>query len=71
MTPKEIKQARIDMGLSVNQMARLLETDPQTVRRIEMNPLRSTSRQPYPRMVRLINAYLDGFTPDDWPKGVK
>lgn len=67
MTPEEIRRARVSLGLSQSQMAELLETDAQTVRRMEMDQNRSTHRLPAPRMCRLIMAYVDGYRPDDWP----
>jgi DNA-binding transcriptional regulator YiaG len=67
MTPLEIKQARHAMGLSVADLARLLDTDPQTVRRMEQSESASTFRRPAPRMVRLVQAYMMGYRPPDWP----
>lgn len=67
MTPTELKEARQSLGLSVAQLARMLETDAQTVRRMEMPPHMSTHRLPAPRMQRLIEAYIYGYRPDDWP----
>lgn len=67
MTPAELKQARQSLGLSVADLARLLETDPQTVRRMEQSEAASTFRKPAPRMERLIAAYLSGYRPPDWP----
>lgn len=67
MTPYEIKEARQSLGLSVSQMAAMLETDRQTIRRMEMSADASTAREPAGRMVRLIRLYLDGARPDDWP----
>jgi DNA-binding XRE family transcriptional regulator len=67
MTPDEIRGARVLLGLSQSQLAELLETDAQTVRRMEMDQNRSTHRLPAPRMCRLIMAYVDGYRPDDWP----
>ncbi|MFP1646136.1 helix-turn-helix domain-containing protein [Pontitalea aquivivens] len=67
MTPTEIKQARHSLGLSVADLARLLDTDPQTVRRMEQSETANTFRRPAPRMVRLITAYVSGYRPDDWP----
>ncbi|RJL06029.1 helix-turn-helix domain-containing protein [Paracoccus aestuarii] len=69
MTPTELKQARQSLGLSTAQLAALLDTDPQTIRRMEQSESASTFRTPAPRMVRLIRAYLDGYRPTDWPKG--
>ena len=67
MTPADIKQARHAMGLSVADLAKLLDTDPQTVRRMEQSETASTFRRPAPRMVRLVQAYMMGYRPPDWP----
>ncbi|EAU45102.1 helix-turn-helix domain-containing protein [Salipiger bermudensis] len=67
MTPAEIREARELLGLTQAELGRLLETDGQTVRRMEMDPGASTFRKPAPRMVRLIEAYLQGYHPADWP----
>ena len=67
MTPRDIKEARRALGLSVSDLARLLDTDPQTVRRMEQRETANTFRRPAPRMIRLIRAYLDGYRPDDRP----
>jgi len=67
MTPTEIKEARHKLGLSVADLARLLDTDAQTVRRMEQSETANTFRKPAPRMARLIAAYLDGYRPHDWP----
>ena len=67
MTPVKIKKARLRLGLTVSQMAAMLETDAQTIRRMEMSSEASTFREPAARMERLIRAYLDGHRPDDWP----
>ena len=68
MTPNELKAARQSLGLSASQLAALLDTDPQTIRRMEQSETANTFRTPAPRMVRLIRAYLDGYRPSDWPK---
>lgn len=67
MNPSDIKQARQSLGLSTAQLASLLDTDPQTVRRMEQRPDAKTFRSPAPRMLRLLRAYLDGYRPADWP----
>lgn len=68
MEPEDIKGARQQLGLSTSGLATMLDTDSQTVRRMEQNPEASTFRKPAPRMVRLIRAYLSGYRPEDWPK---
>lgn len=67
MTPDEIKEARHKLGLSTAQLGRLLDTDAQTIRRMEMCSAASTFRKPAVRMERLIAAYLAGYRPADWP----
>jgi DNA-binding transcriptional regulator YiaG len=69
MTPDEIRKARETLGLTQAQLGAMLETDGQSIRRCEMPAGASTARQPAPRMVRLIRAYLAGYRPDDWPTG--
>lgn len=68
MTPAELKSARRAIGLTQAELGRMLDTAPQTVRRMEMAPTTQTHRAPAPRMVRLIRAYLAGWRPDDWPR---
>lgn len=68
MTPAEIKHSRHRLGLSCEQLSKLLDTDPQTIRRMEQREEASTFRKPAPRMVRLIRAYLEGYRPNDWPQ---
>ena len=67
MTPTQLKNARERLGLTQAQLGRLLDTDGQTVRRMEMPPDASTHRKPAARMVRLLQAYLAGYRPPDWP----
>lgn len=67
MTPEQIKEARQSLGLTQAQLAALLDTDPQTVRRMEQRADAKTFRSPAPRMLRLLRAYLDGYRPADWP----
>lgn len=67
MTPEQIKSAREQLGLSTSQLAAMLDTDKQTVHRMELPTSASTHRAPAHRMVRLIEAYLAGYRPADWP----
>lgn len=68
MDHTQIKEARKNLGLSLSAMAEMLDTDATTVRRMEMAPDRASHRKPAPRMVRLIEAYLSGYRPADYPK---
>ena len=67
MTPDQIREARQTLGLTQAQLGAMLDTDPTTVRRMEMDSDKATHRAPAPRMVRLLTAYLNGYRPADWP----
>lgn len=67
MTPDDIKSARKQLGLSIAEFARVLETDAQTVRRMEFPEGASTYRKPAVRMTQCIDAYLKGYRPPNWP----
>ena len=67
MTPAELKQARQSLGLTTAQLGAMLDTDAQTIRRMEQRADAKTFRSPAPRMLRLLRAYLDGYRPADWP----
>lgn len=63
MTPTTIKQARSDLGLTQAQLAPLLGyADKSRISELE----RGTER-PGAAVVRLLQAYLDGYRPADWP----
>ncbi len=66
MTPTEIKQARLDLGLTVAQFGKLLDINDERTMRRHMAP--EANKPPSPRMVRLIRAYMAGYRPDDWPQ---
>lgn len=68
MTLEDIRAARQELGLTQAQLGALLDSDGQTVRRMEMPESASTHRAPAVRMARLIHAYLDGYRPPDWPR---
>lgn len=67
MTPEELKAARLALGLTQAQLGAVLDTDGQTIRRMEMPAEARTHRPPAVRMARLIRAYLEGYRPPDWP----
>ena len=68
MNHTEIRAARLALGLTPADLAKMLDVGSQTVTRMESTPDRSKHRAPAVRMVRLIRAYLDGHRPADWPK---
>ena len=64
---EKIKFIRKELGLTQKQLGALIDTDAQTVRRLEMAPDKKTARNPAPRMMRLIVAYSEGYRPKDYP----
>ncbi|MEO1408171.1 MAG: hypothetical protein AAFV54_17055, partial [Pseudomonadota bacterium] len=69
MTPKQIKQARHTLGLSLSQLAAMLgyqSDNPAGLRTMgaKLEDGRRTLRDP---QRRLLDAYLSGYRPDDWP----
>ncbi len=67
MTPQDIKRLRADLGLSAADLADMLETTENSVRRMEMRRDAMNARSPARRMARLMQAYSDGWRPSDWP----
>ncbi|MEM7303883.1 MAG: hypothetical protein AAF468_22645 [Pseudomonadota bacterium] len=70
LSPSEFREAQDQLGLSDAQLARVLGyTDAVHVRRHKVS---DTTRNSYRRVsaqtARLIQAYLDGYRPDDWGK---
>lgn len=68
MTPTQFKAARMALGLSLSELALLLDSDDKSLRCIEADPRSNMFRKPAPRMVRLLEAYLSGYRPPDWPR---
>jgi DNA-binding transcriptional regulator YiaG len=67
ITPAEFKWAREQLGLTLAELAVLLDTDPKSLRCIEAPESTNMHRKPAPRMVRLLDAYMMGYRPSDWP----
>lgn len=63
----DLASARVALGLSLNQMAYMLDTDLRSVSRFEAPKGSKSHRDPAVRVVRLVDAYLDGWRPADWP----
>ena len=67
MTGPELRKARESLGLSINQLATLLEMRPDTLRHMEM-PEHMSSAEPVGRRTKMIvQSYLDGYRPKGWP----
>jgi DNA-binding transcriptional regulator YiaG len=63
MTPAEIKQARQTLGLTARQLAPLIGYKSlASVYNIE-----SAREKAGGAVIRLLQAYLDGYRPPDWP----
>lgn len=62
MSPDDMRRIRGQLGLSLEQMSLMLDTDPKSLREIE-----GDRKNIAPRMARLLEAYAAGFLPDDWP----
>jgi len=63
----DLKMARLQLGLSLDEMGQVLDTDRRAVSRYEASPDTKTHREPAVRIVRLVEAYLSGYRPPDWP----
>lgn len=66
-TREEFIEMRKALGLTLSELAQVLDTDPKSLRYIEADPRSNMFRKPAPRMVRLMEAYLAGYRPADWP----
>lgn len=67
MKPKEMKAARLLLGLTLEQMATMLgyEGEHRRQQQYDLEAGRRPIREP---QRRLIVAYLSGYRPEDWPK---
>lgn len=64
MTPTDIRAARQRLGLSQEQMALMLGYSA----RYTVSDIERGTKNPSPAAVRLLQAYIDGYRPNDWPK---
>ena len=67
MTPEALKQARSNLGLTLEAMATMLGYKGNQRRQMcyDLETGRRDIREP---QRRLIEAYIDGYRPEDWPK---
>lgn len=68
MTPSELRQARHTLGLSLDAMARMLGYEGDHARS-QMHHLETGKREIRPAQRRLVELYLAGARPTDWPEG--
>lgn len=68
-SPQQFKEAQQALGLSDPQMAQMLGvSNAENVRRFKVMKLdASSAREVKPWHARLLQAYLDGYRPSDWP----
>ncbi len=68
MTNPQLKEARHQLGLTLSQMAQMLGYGGENTRQMgyDIESGKRTLREP---QRRLLEAYLDGYRPDDWPNG--
>lgn len=56
------------LGLSDTQAGRMLGIEANQVRRMKQDPAATEQARPVrPTTARLLQAYLDGYRPKDWP----
>jgi DNA-binding transcriptional regulator YiaG len=67
MTPTEFKAARNTLGLTLSDTARILNTDPRTIRKWEAEGGNS-ARPPNPIACQVLKWMLAGWRPPEWPK---
>ena len=68
-TPEQVKEARQELGLTGVEMGRMLDiNDAKTYRCYEMPDDKSQARKLPARAGRLLDAYLSGYRPYDWPE---
>lgn len=64
MTPAQIKEARLSLGLTPPQAAALLGY----ADRSRISEIEHGRRNPSAAALLLLQAYLDGYRPANWPK---
>lgn len=71
MTPEDLRLAREQLRLTVQEAAAVLDTDVTTIRKMELPADAPSARTAPARVVRLYKLYLAGARPDDWPERVR
>lgn len=66
MTPQEFQAARYKLGLSLSQLAIILNVSRRTVERWEQGG--ASSRGVNPTAVRVVRWLLGGYRPPEWPR---
>lgn len=63
MTPEAFRAARVTLGLTQEQFAKVLGYG----QKVRVSEVERGIREAGPAVVRLVQAYLDGYRPADWP----
>lgn len=66
MTPEEFKEARLTLGLTLEEMGAMLGYSGAHVR-AQVYKMEAGERDVREAQARLVRAYLDGYRPADWP----
>lgn len=66
MTPSELNKARRKLGLTLEQMADMLGYEGEQAKS-QAHHLETGRREIRPAQRRLVEAYLSGYRPADWP----
>lgn len=66
MTSTEIKESRLRLGLTLEQLGTLLGYSGAHVRG-QMHKIENGDAVLMPCQARLLQAYVDGYRPSDWP----
>lgn len=66
MTPAQFQQARHRLGLTLEQMGRMLGYQGEHIRQ-QVHDLETGRRDIREPQRRLMQAYLEGYRPKDWP----
>ena len=69
MTPSQLNQARRKLGLTLSQMAYVLGYEG-VHGESQVHHMETGRREVRPAQRRLIEAYLDGYRPEDWPSAL-
>lgn len=68
-TAEQLREAQQQLGLSDSELAPLLGCTEVQLRRMKVeNPALPSHRPVRPVTARLLQAYLDGYRPRDWPR---
>lgn len=65
MTPDDFRRARKSLGLTQSQAAALLGYGAQA----RISDIERGVENPSKSVIRLLQAYVSGYRPDDWPDG--